>query len=523
MDTLLYSCDQIRAVEHAAQAHLAPGTLMERAGQAAADYARALLDGEAGGAVLVLAGPGNNGGDGLELAAILARGGFDVEVLHLASEAAPSFETGRALQRARDAQVRFVDTVPAGRPWRLVVDALFGIGLARPLAGQARELALWTAGLDSPVLAIDVPSGLDADTGAIVGPGGAAVTATHTITFLGNKPGLHTGDGCDHAGTVHVDMLVADGLHNEAAHAALNGPALFAERLAPRRRNSHKGSFGDVIVLGGARGMLGAAVLAARAALHGGAGRVFAATLDPGMLLDPLQPEIMFRDAAGLDYAGRSVVAGPGMGSADAAIHLLGKVLDARGPLVVDADALNLVAARPELGERLAAHGGEVVLTPHPLEAARLLGVTAPVVQADRLEHARELALRFNSVVVLKGAGSVIARPDGFVALNTSGNPGLATGGSGDVLAGFCGALLGQGWPAWEAVLGAVWMHGAAADWLVEDEIGPIGLTAGELPKAMRAVYNALVADADSFGTWARKPVPRTDLPHPTPIYPPRW
>jgi hydroxyethylthiazole kinase-like uncharacterized protein yjeF len=493
MDTLLYSCSQIRAIEQAARAHLPPGELMERAGRAAADFALELLDGEAAGAVLVLAGPGNNGGDGLELAAHLARAGATVELLHLAGERAPSFEAGRALQRAIDAGVRFVDNLPAGRPWRLVVDALFGIGLARPLAGRARELAAWTAGLDCPVLALDLPSGLDADTGALVGPDGIAVAATHTITFLGNKPGLHTGEGCDVAGEVRVDMLGADGLHDESAQAVLNGPVLFGERLAPRRRNTHKGSFGDVAVLGGARGMAGAAVLAARAALHGGAGRVFAAMLESGMSLDPLQPEIMFRDAASLDFAGRTVVAGPGMGNADAAIHLFGKVLEARTPLVADADALNLCAARGELQERLAAHGGEVVLTPHPLEAARLLGVTASLVQADRLENARELAMRFNAVVVLKGAGSVIARPDGFVAVNTSGNPGLATGGSGDVLAGFCGALLGQGWPAWEAALGAVWMHGAAADWLVDDGAGPVGMTAGELPKAIRAVYNALI------------------------------
>jgi hydroxyethylthiazole kinase-like uncharacterized protein yjeF len=498
MDTLLYGCGQIRAIEHAAQARLPPGELMERAGQAAAAFALELLDGEAAGAVLVLAGPGNNGGDGLELAASLARQGVAVEVLHLggddAPSFAPSFEAARAQERARDAGARFVDEIPAGRPWRLVVDALFGIGLARPLAGRARALAAWTAQADCPVLALDVPSGLDADTGGLHGPHGVAVTATHTLTFLGNKPGLHTGEGCDHAGDVRVDMLGADGLHTEAAQAVLSAPSLFAEHLAPRRRNSHKGSFGDVAVLGGARGMAGAAVLAARAALFGGAGRVFAAMLDGGMALDPLQPEIMFREAGGMDFDGRTVVAGPGMGTADAAAHLFGKALVAGTPLVVDADALNLCAARGELQQRLAAHQGQKVLTPHPLEAARLLGVTATIVQADRLEHARELAMRLNSVVVLKGAGSVIARPDGFVAVNTSGNPGLATGGSGDVLAGFCGALLAQGWPAWEAALGAVWMHGAAADWLVEDGAGPIGLTAGELPKAMRAVYNTLVA-----------------------------
>jgi hydroxyethylthiazole kinase-like uncharacterized protein yjeF len=345
-----------------------------------------------------------------------------------------------------------------------------------------------------PVLALDVPSGLDADTGAVIGPGGIAVTATHTITFLGNKPGLHTGDGCDHAGRVHVDLLELG--VTTPAQARLNGPALFGARLAPRRRNSHKGSFGDVAVLGGAHGMTGAALLAARAALHAGAGRVFAALLDSRMGIDPVQPEIMLRDAAGFAFEGRTVVAGPGLGDASEAIHLLGKAIDATAPLLLDADGLNLVAASPALQARIAARTAATVLTPHPLEAARLLGVTTPIVQADRLENARELAQRLNAVVVLKGAGSIIARPDGELAINTSGNPGLATGGSGDVLAGLCGALLAQGWPAWEAALGAVWLHGAAADRLVADGVGPIGLTAGELPRAIRGELNALVASA---------------------------
>jgi hydroxyethylthiazole kinase-like uncharacterized protein yjeF len=349
--------------------------------------------------------------------------------------------------------------------------------------------------MDCPVLALDVPSGLDADTGTVVGPNGIAVVATHTITFLGDKPGLHTGDGCDHAGSVHVDRLQTDGLHGETAQARLNGPALFSECLRPRRRNSHKGSFGDVAVLGGAHGMLGAAILAARAALYAGAGRVFAATVDAGPGVDLVQPEIMFRDAAGFAFAGRTVVAGPGMGDSAGATRILAKVLAGSGPLLVDADALNLTAASPDLAARLAGHDGPAVITPHPLEAARLLGVTAAIVQADRLENARELAQRLNAVVVLKGAGSVIARPDGEVAINTSGNPGLATGGSGDVLAGLCGTLLAQGWPAWEAALGAVWMHGAAADRLVRDGAGPAGLTAGELPRAIRAEINALVGE----------------------------
>jgi hydroxyethylthiazole kinase-like uncharacterized protein yjeF len=211
------------------------------------------------------------------------------------------------------------------------------------------------------------------------------------------------------------------------------------------------------------------------------------------MALDPMQPEIMYREAAGFAFAGRTIVAGPGMGTADAAAHAFGQALDAGGPLLVDADALNLAAASPNLQARIAARATPAVLTPHPLEAARLLGVTAAIVQADRLENARELAQRLNAVVVLKGAGSVIARPDGEVAINPTGNPGLATGGTGDVLSGLIGALLAQGWSPWEAALGGAWLHGAAADRLVAQGSGPVGLTAGELPRAIRAELNALL------------------------------
>jgi hydroxyethylthiazole kinase-like uncharacterized protein yjeF len=497
MDNPLYSVAQIRAIEQAAQSQVPDGTLMRRAGEAAATYALEVLGGLPTGRILVLAGPGNNGGDALEVAANLANFGASVDVVHLAG-AAPSPETQAALARAQGSRARFVPDPADCHGCCLVVDGLFGIGLARPLAGAARALVERTGGMTCPVLALDVPSGLDADTGGVVGPDGVAVRATHTITFLGDKPGLHTGDGCDHAGRVHVNRLGAGGLHAEAAHARLSTPAQFAGWLTPRRNNSHKGTYGDVAVLGGARGMAGAGILAARAALFGGAGRVFVAAVDGSPGFDPLQPEIMFRDAAAFAFEGRTVVAGPGLGDSAGAMHLLSKVIDGTGPLLVDADALNLCAASPDLAARLAAHDGEVVVTPHPLEAARLLGVTAAIVQADRLEHARELAQRLDAVVVLKGAGSIIARPDGAVAINTTGNPGLATGGTGDVLAGVIGTLLGQGWPAWEAALAGTWLHGAAADRLVAGGAGPIGLTAGELPRAIRAELNALVADAAS-------------------------
>ncbi len=490
----LYSVEQIRAIERAASGALGTGVLMRRAGQAAAAFALELLDGRRDLPVLLLAGPGNNGGDALETAATLAEAGVDATVIHLPGAGQASDETAAAYDRARGGSVGFIDALPAGGRWGLVVDGLFGIGLGRPLEGVFHDLALAVRALDCPVLALDVPSGLDADTGATVGNDGVAVRATHTITFIGDKPGLHTCDGRDHAGLVRVAGLDIPAGDLVPAQARLNAPGLFAHAHSPRLHNSHKGRFGDVVVLGGAHGMAGAAILAARAALFSGAGRVFVAALDPGPGFDPLHPELMFRDAPGLDLAGRTLVLGPGMGDSATATRLLAKGLESRGPLVADADALNLIAASIDLQERLATHTGPAILTPHPLEAARLLGVTAGVVQADRLAAARELAARLRAIVVLKGSGSVIARPDGEVAVNPNGNPGLASGGTGDVLAGVCGALLGQGWPAWEAALGAVWLHGAAADELVARGVGPIGMTAGELPAAVRSALNRLPA-----------------------------
>jgi hydroxyethylthiazole kinase-like uncharacterized protein yjeF len=200
----------------------------------------------------------------------------------------------------------------------------------------------------------------------------------------------------------------------------------------------------------------------------------------------------MFRLADDLEFDKRTLVIGPGMGGSANAMRLLAKALDSDSPLVIDADALNLIGASPDLQSRLARRSAPAVLTPHPLEGARLLGMTTAVVQADRLESAREMALRSNATVILKGSGSVIARPDGDVLVNPTGNAGLATAGSGDVLAGICGALLAQGWPGWEAAAAAAWIHGAAADLLVESGVGPIGMTAGELPAAARQVLNRL-------------------------------
>jgi hydroxyethylthiazole kinase-like uncharacterized protein yjeF len=485
----LFSVAQVRAIEAAAAADLPPGALMERAGRAAAEHALQLLGGIAAPRVLVVAGPGNNGGDALEVAAHLAQSNVDVAVYLLHPErqyAAP--EAQRALARARASSAAFIERLD--HQWDLAVDGMFGIGLQRPPEQRALECIELLNGSGKPVLAIDCPSGVDVDTGAIPG---LAVRASHTITFIADKPGLHTGAGREHAGRVAVDHLRVEQALYPAPFAAANSPALFARRLTRRPVDSHKGRFGDVAILGGAEGMAGAAVLSARAALFGGAGRVMAVMLARGMPYDPVQPEVMFRDAGSFDMDSTAYVAGPGLGTTPEAIRLLLQALATPAPLVLDADALNLLALSDDLRRRLRARGN-AILTPHPLEAARLLQSTTAEVQANRFAAAATLAAGTGCIVVLKGAGSVIATPDGELVVNPTGNPGLATAGTGDILAGLAGSLLAQGWPCREAALGSVYMHGLAADRLVEQGIGPIGLTAGELPAAIRAIRNELSA-----------------------------
>jgi len=268
-----------------------------------------------------------------------------------------------------------------------------------------------------------------------------------------------------------------------------NLPALFA----PRPADAHKGTCGTVAVVGGGAGMAGAVLLAARAALKTGAGKVLAgfAQASCPLACDPLQPELMLRDAASLFQAGLPVdawVAGCGLGTDAQARATLDALFAQRGdaPLVLDADGLNLLA-----GGALPAWGtGPVILTPHPAEAARLLGTDTRAVQADRPAAARALASRHGAWVVLKGAGTLVCRPDGLCLRNITGNAGLATAGTGDVLAGMLGSLVAQGIALDQAVPGAVWLHGAAADALVAARIGPIGLTAGELADAARQLRN---------------------------------
>lgn len=491
MDNLLFTSAQVRAIEAAAYAQLAPGTLMQRAGQAAFARVRQLL-GSRPGPVLLLAGPGNNGGDALELAALLAASGYAATVVELPSPR-PSAERTAARERALATGVRWQQAIDPGIDWALAVDGLFGIGLTRAFDAPARNLIEAINSLPCPVLALDVPSGLDADSGVVPD---CAVQASETLTFLGNKPGLHTASGRDVAGQVTVHWLGIERAGLPAPAAELTSVALFSHSLRPRAHNSHKGSFGDVVVLGGDAGMLGAPMLAARSALYSGAGRIYLGALGPALAVDPLQPEIMWRGAHEIDLDQRTLVVGPGMGESERAGALLERALQSDSDLVLDADALNLLARDTRLAAMLGARRRATILTPHPLEAARLLGTSTGAIQAQRLQAANTLAQRFQATVILKGSGSVIAAPGMRACINPTGNPALASGGTGDVLAGLCGALLAQGWLAQDAARGAAYIHGQAADDLVRRGIGPIGLCAGELAPAMRTVLNGLASQA---------------------------
>ena len=490
----IYPVAGIRAIEALAAPEAQP-SLMERAGRAAAEEAvRLTMDRP--GTVLIACGPGNNGGDGLVMARRLLQAGRPVMVACAADPERQPPEARAAFQAWRAAGGETTSDFPAppAGGWSLVVDALFGIGLQRPLEGRYAEWIRALNAQNAPRLALDIPSGLDADTGRVLG---TAFHATQTLTFLALKPGLLTFDGPDHAGEVHLARLDVDPTAWVAASGYQISPAHALPWLTPRRHNTHKGSYGEVGMIGGAPGMTGAALLAARAALKLGAGRVFVGLVDEAApALDDAQPELMLRPPEAVLGQSSVLAIGPGLGTAERARILLGKAIATDTPLLLDADALNLVAQNGALNARVASRRAPSVLTPHPAEAARLLAVDIPTVQANRIAAAQEIAARYRATVVLKGCGSVVATPDGRWFINTSGHPGMASAGMGDVLTGLIASLLAQGWPAEVATLGAVHLHGAAGDRLAREGVGPIGLTAGEVIDAARSLFNGWIAAA---------------------------
>lgn len=490
----LYRAAQVRALDRCAiEVHGIAGlTLMERAGAAAYGLLRQRWPAHRG--LTVLTGAGNNGGDGYVVARLAKADGLPVTLLQLADPGRLTGDAARAFAAYRDAGGGFEPfrSLPV-RPG-VVVDALLGTGLERPLEGLWAQVVEVVNRSRSPVLAIDIPSGLHADTGAILG---TAVRADATLSFIGLKQGLFTGAGPDCCGRIHFSSLGVPAVvySAEVLSARRIDWQQQASLLAPRRRGAHKGDFGHVLVIGGAPGMSGAARLAGEGALRAGAGLVTVAThREHAALINLTRPELMVaavEEPRALDplIERADVVAiGPGLGREPWGLALWERMRDLDRPLVVDADALSLLALAPRRRE-------DWVLTPHPGEAARLLGCAADEVQRDRFEAARRLQDLHGGVVVLKGAGTLIQGPSHRPsAVCSDGNPGMATAGSGDVLTGVIAALRAQGLDAEEAACAGVCLHAAAGDRAALD--GEKGLLAGDILTSLRPVANGIAGAA---------------------------
>lgn len=494
-----YAAADVRELDRRAiEDHGIPGyTLMQRAAQAAWRQAR-----RAWGLperLVVFCGRGNNGGDGYEIACLAAADGVAVDLRELPGERRGDAATARAAWLARGAVSGDI-AAPVAPPQRSgegaydesvwIVDALLGTGLSRPPEGEAAEaIAVINAARaeGARVLAVDVPSGRNADTGAAPG---AAVAADLTVTFIADKPGLHTGAGAAAAGRVRCEPLgvpvaIYEGMAPRARR--LNATALHGY-FPPRARDAHKNRFGHVLIVGGAPGFGGAALLAGRAALRAGAGLVSVATHPAhAAALCAAQPELMLRgvegpeDLAPLLERATVLALGPGLGTFEWGRRLFEALRDSALPRVLDADALNLLAEAPRALPK-------TVLTPHPGEAARLLGTSSTEIEADRVQAARALAERYAATVVLKGAGSLV--DDGVAPpwLCTDGNPGMACGGSGDVLTGVIAACLAQGLAPVDAAAAAVSAHAHAGDLAAAG--GERGMLPGDLIDRLRAAVN---------------------------------
>jgi NAD(P)H-hydrate epimerase len=500
----LATAAEMRALDrHTIEALGVPGELlMESAGQALATHALALRGRR--GEVWCVCGAGNNGGDGFVVARLLALRGVRARIWLVGDRARFTPEAAANFARAERAGVPLAKGKPP--PGSVIVDAIFGIGLARKVEGSAaraiRRINGWRPACK--LLAVDVPSGVDADTGQVLG---VAAQADVTLAIGLPKLGLTQEPARSHAGEIVVARIgIADGAPGVALEAECWTRAAAARALPARPRGGHKGTFGHVLVAGGSRGKAGAAALAARGAARGGAGLVsVACPRSQSAILQRTSAETMTAPVAESARGGfakgaedellalarerAALVLGPGCGrDAEARAVLRAVACGASVPLVLDADGL--VAFEGRLRE-LRARSAPTVLTPHPGEAGLLLGLTPKQVSAARPSHARFLARETGAIVVLKGAGTVVADPSGRIAVNPTGGPVLGTGGTGDVLAGLVGALLAQRVAPFDAAALAAFVHGAAGD-LVAERRGSRGALAGEIADAIPEVTHAL-------------------------------
>jgi len=493
LPTALYTAAEVRELDRIAiEQHGVPGfELMRRAGRACYRWLCRLWPGE--NTVTVYCGAGNNGGDGFVIATQALLAGKSVRVI---LTAAPERLSGSALEAYRRLCETGLEAEPfasAAAPTRgVVVDAILGTGLGGSVRGVAAQAIDQINGSDLPVLAVDIPSGLCSDSGSVLG---AAVRARATCTFIGLKRGLFTGSGPAHTGAVHFDDLALPDVVTGALPptAELMRIDDIGMALGRRPRDAHKGNFGHVLVVGGDHGMAGAAAMAAEAAGRVGAGLVSVATRpDHVAAVVARRPEVMVSGVNGrhelepLLTRPTVIAVGPGLGQSAWSEQMLHRVLASELPLVVDADALNLLAG--VLAGAARERRGNWILTPHPGEAARLLQCDSAAVQADRFAAAAELAARYRAVVVLKGAGSLVASDGATVTVCPYGNPGMASGGMGDVLTGVIGGLVAQRQPLHVAARLGVLVHALAADRAAEH--GERGLLAGDVLASLCGVVN---------------------------------
>lgn len=488
MSLTILTADELQNLEMRAANQLGADTLMKRAGAAAAELIMKRLE-DAGveqRRVTLLVGPGNNGGDALACACELREKGAVVNVVLPGGRRPTSALALAQLERWTQAGGTTYDDPYMTEKADCVVDGLFGTGLAKPITGDYLDAVLWFNERQALKVSLDIPSGLNPVTGHWTGsyPG---CSADVTITFLCVKSSLYMCEGADAAGEIVLNEL---DVSVPLSPLSVIGTDEFPRVLRPRVKNSHKGDYGSVAVIGGTDGMIGASILAARAALISGAGRVtLECRAEHAPHVDMVYPEIMFATKPVNLEDFDAIVLGCGLGTSAEAKARVIEALNCQKPLILDADALNIIAADIKLQDMVLARRAPTVLTPHPGEAARLLRRDTAGVTADRVAACRELAVQTGAIVVLKGAGTVISMRSSRTWINPTGSPMLATGGSGDVLAGMIGAMFAQGYDMVESVLAAVYFHGLSAEGL------EAGFTAGEIaPNAMALVHDARVS-----------------------------
>jgi len=487
----LYTAEQTRELERIATEdyNLSSTELMARAGASA--LATLKQHWPRAEHILVLCGTGNNGGDGFELARQATANDYHVIVIQI-GDASTLTNTAAA---ARDALLAtgtkihpFTGKLPSTD---VIVDALFGIGLNREITGEYKAvIQAVNQTKRSPVLSLDIPSGLHADTGSVLG---VAVKATINLSFIGLNLGLYTGEGPNYCGKIHFDSLQIPSIIYQQCPPVARRVSLEKDdtRLAPRIRTGHKGLYGHLLIIGGDHGMPGAARVAAEAGARVGSGLISIATrLSHGPLLNLNRPELMchgVEDPEELDPLLRlanAVTVGPGLGQSEWGQRLFEKAVKANLPMVIDADALNLLSKNPQRHDHW-------ILTPHPGEAARLLHCSSKEVQADRFNAVLELQKIYGGITVLKGSGTLISNGETPIRLSSWGNPGMGSGGMGDVLAGVIGSLLAQSFPLMEAACVGVTLHGMAGDKAAEQD-GERGMLAMDLMPHLRHLANLI-------------------------------